>query len=387
MKSSALSASQLGGFKLIEEFRKVLAPYDQRRSKGPRELDPRRRFDGEGYFVMILFSLLNPVLDSMRGLCEASHYDRFESDLNLPPVSLGSFSEAQSVFGPDVLRGVLRELLESRIHDGSSPLRGKLDPTAIEAVDSTLWNVVNRMDWAYWRDQSTRQNAVRLHLRWRIFDVGSAAAALHPARECERRVLRHELLEPAITYVGDRNYARDYDLLERIVEVGSNFVVRLQGDAVVERLEELPISEADHAEGVLEHARVKLGWRNKIGGQWRLITVDRPGRKAALRLLTSLGLEELSAGDVSKVYRHRWQIELFFRWLKCTLKCRHWLAQSQQGVIIQVYCSLIAALLIARRRDKLPTKRQMEAIRFWLVGWITDQELAQKLQLAEKKPA
>jgi IS4 transposase len=49
-----------------------------------------------------------------------------------------------------------------------------------------------------------------------------------------------------------------------------------------------------------------------------------------------------------EIYKLRWTIELFFRWLKCLLPCRHWLAESRNGVAIQVYCALIAALLLSR---------------------------------------
>lgn len=72
--------------------------------------------------------------------------------------------------------------------------------------------------------------------------------------------------------------------------------------------------------------------------------------------------------------------------MKCTLPCRHWLAESEQGVTVQVYCSLIAALLLSMRAGKLPTKRQMEALRYRMLGWIDDEELSAALGPA-KKPA
>lgn len=55
---------------------------------------------------------------------------------------------------------------------------------------------------------------MRLHLRWRLFESGVDGAKLVAARECERSVLRHELLEPDAVHVGDRNYSGDDGLLE-----------------------------------------------------------------------------------------------------------------------------------------------------------------------------
>jgi hypothetical protein len=379
--------AQLGGFKLIDEFRELLGPLDAKRVKSSRELDPRRKFDAEGYFTMMLFTLLNPVIDSMRGLCATSHHQRFEQSTGLPPVSLASFSEAQSVFHPQVLRGVIRALLERTAADPPAALRGKLGKRALEAIDSTLWEVLPRMGWAHWRDQfSTRQNAVRLHLRWRLFAPGCGGAAVVAAKDCERKVLSRELLEPDVIYVGDRYYSGSYDLLERMDELGSGFVVRLQEKLVFEELENLTVSPEEKSRGVTHHVRVALGWRTLLDRGWRVVRLVPPGRGEPILLLTNLKACDLGAWEICEIYRQRWTIELFFRWLKCTLPCRHWLAESEQGVTVQVYCSLIAALLLSMRAGKLPTKRQMEALRYRMLGWIDDEELSAALGPA-KKPA
>lgn len=377
--------AQLGGFKLIDQFRELLKPLDEKRVKSRRELDKRRKFDAEGYFVMLLFTLLNPVIDSMRGLCATSKFKRFETATGLPPVSLGSFSEAQSVFDPQVLRGVIRALLERTAADPPAALRGKLGKRALEAIDSTLWEVLPRMGWAHWRDQfSTRQHAVRLHLRWRLFAPGCGGAAVVAAKECERKILARELLEPEVIYVGDRYYSGSYDLLERMDELGSGFVVRLQEKLVFEELEKLAVSPAEKSRGITHHVRVALGWRTLLDRGWRVVRLVPPGRGEPILLLTNLKTCDLGAWEICEIYRQRWAIELFFRWLKCTLPCRHWLAESEQGVTVQVYCSLIAALLLSAKSGKLPTKRQMEALRYRLLGWIAEDELSAALGQAKK---
>jgi hypothetical protein len=198
----------------LQRFQEVFAALDERRSKCPRELDPRRKFDAADYFSMILFTLINPVVDSMRGLCEASKLDQYQSRTGPPTVSLASFPEAQSVFDPGLLAAVLRELMKDIVGDPPESLAQAMKGRKLEAVDSTLWEVLPRMGRAHWRHQySTKQNAVRLHLRWRLFEPGAGGAKLVAARECERSVLRHGLLEPGVVYVGDRNYSGDYSLL------------------------------------------------------------------------------------------------------------------------------------------------------------------------------
>lgn len=384
---TALSeASSLQGFKLLERFREIFAGLDARRTRSPRELDPRRKFDAADYFSMVLFTLLNPVVDTMRGLCEASELDEYQRRTRLPEVSLGSFSEAQGVFDPELLAGVLRELMQDLVGDPPESLARAMKGRQLEAIDSSLWEVLPRMGWAHWRDQfSTKQNAVRLHLRWRLFEPGVGGAKLVAARECERSVLRHGLLEPGVVYVGDRNYSGDYGLLRRMDEIGASFVVRLQDKSVIEEIERIPISEKDRNRGITHHQRVALGWRNAQDHGWRLVRlVPGPGREHIV-ILTNLPLEEVGAWELCEIYKQRWTIELFFRWLKCLLPCRHWLAESEDGVATQVYCALIAALLLSRRGGKLPTKRMMERLRFWMMGWATDEELAAALGPAKKR--
>ena len=87
---------------------------------------------------------------------------------------------------------------------------------------------------------------------------------------------------------------------------------------------------------------------------------------------------------VALIYRYRWQIELFFKWIKCVLGCRHWLAESQAGVTLQVYCALIASVLLVLWTGSKPTKRQWEALQLYWMGWATLEELERVLHRVKK---
>jgi IS4 transposase len=80
------------------------------------------------------------------------------------------------------------------------------------------------------------------------------------------------------------------------------------------------------------------------------------GMKEPIYLITTAPAEEVSAFEIMELYRQRWQVELFFRWLKCLIPCRHWFAHSQEGVQIQIYLCLIQALLFAESLGHKPTK-------------------------------
>jgi len=113
--------------------------------------------------------------------------------------------------------------------------------------------------------------------------------------------------------------------------------------------------------------------------------VEADGR--SLVLVTNLSSEELAAELVSLLYRRRWQVELFFRWIKCILGCRHWLAESEQGVTIQIYLALIAAVLLQLYVGQRPTRRMMELIQFYLLGVATVEDLTAGLQREFKRLA
>ena len=78
---------------------------------------------------------------------------------------------------------------------------------------------------------------------------------------------------------------------------------------------------------------------------------------------------EIDAELIAPIYRYRWQVELFFKWFKSILGCRHLMAESPDGVAIQIYSALIAALMLQLFTGKRPGKWAMELIRLYLMGY------------------
>ena len=101
--------------------------------------------------------------------------------------------------------------------------------------------------------------------------------------------------------------------------------------------------------------------------------LDSNGEPNVLVLVTNL--LDLPAELVALGYKHRWAVELFFRWLKCILGCRHLLANNRNGVEIQVYLGIIASLLISLWTRKKPTKRTLEMVQLHFSGMASSEEL------------
>jgi IS4 transposase len=156
------------------------------------------------------------------------------------------------------------------------------------------------------------------------------------------------------------------------MERGCSFIVRLRSDACWGVEEELPVDELARQAGGFWQAWVRLG---KAGQGPRVRVVRILGQEEQLFLATNLTEAEMSAELVSHCYRQRWQVELFFRWLKHIMGPRHWMAESRNGVSVQIYLTLIAAQLLQLFSGARPNKRALELLQFLALGWATPAEV------------
>lgn len=369
-KKIDLTERDLSRWRLIEDFKRRLAQAAQECQLHPTWEDPKRLLAYTDYLSLFLFGLLNPAVRTMRALCEASQLQRTQEEICSGPVSLGSFSEAQAVLDPALLGKVFTSLsreVSAREAQASPGGRRWL------IQDGSLFEALPRMYWALWRRQGKTQAQVRLHLSLEMNSDSPARALIAPGKHCERAALRTQL-QPGDGVVADRYYGEDYKLFKEMEENGEVFVIRLRDEAVIEVEEELPLTPADRQAKVIRQAWVRLGSKGYRQDQrLRVVWVQIDGE--VLRLVTNLGSEELSAREVALLYKQRWQVELFFRWIKCILGCRHWLAESPEGTALQIYLALIAALLLQLYTGKRPNKRIMELIQLYLLGVATLEEL------------
>jgi Transposase DDE domain len=377
-----LTERDLSRWRLVEEFKRRLAEAMQNVPLHPSWSHPERLLQCADYLSLFLLGLLNPVVRTMRGLCSASRLRRVQRHICSRPVSLGSFSEAQAVLDPALLAEVFLPLSREVLAQ-SVPASAAGRPWLIQ--DSSLFDALPRMYWALWRRQGKAQSQVRLHLSLELGHKAPARALITPGKACERAAWRTQW-QRGDGYVADRYYGEDYQLFGELDQAGVAFVVRLRDSAVVRVQEELTLSPADRQASVIRAAWVELGCKARYRSiRLRVVWVQTP--KEVLRLVTNLGPAELSAGEVALLYQQRWQVELFFRWIKCILGCRHWLAESPPGAAIEIYLALIAALLLQLYTGQAPNRRMMELIQFYLLGVASLDELEQGLEAERQRLA
>ncbi len=195
-----IDAKKLCNWKLLEEFRCHMAMAQARATILP---DPKRKLLEEGYFSRLLFGLFNPVVDSMHGLSVASRISLAQEVVCSRPVSLGSFSEAQSAFDPERLKQVFLELSGEADRSWGNPRLGPLADT-LKPMDGTLFPALPRMHSALWLDD--RNRAAKLHPHFiKVLRHAASDALGTTGNTCEQK---GEML------AGDRCYGLEYVFLD-----------------------------------------------------------------------------------------------------------------------------------------------------------------------------
>lgn len=221
-------------------------------------------------------------------------------------------------------------------------------------LDSTSFTLKGRgFDWAQ-AERTRNTQGLKLHL---VYDLGSAtplAQQITAANVNDITPAQAMSLRKGATYVFDKGYC-DYHWWARFAEHDARFITRLKRDAKVERVKDNGVAQADQEQIVCDEL-VRLSnrhpggkRRNQYTDPIRRITVRREDKDTDLVLVTN-DLTR-SAAEVAACYKARWQIELFFKWIKQNLRIRTFYGRSQNAVRIQILCALIAHLLVALYRQ------------------------------------
>ena len=393
-KKEAIEPSDLVGFKPLKKFISLLEPLHSVKQHHNRDL----HFDQ--YTSLVLLYFFNPILTSLRGIQQVSHFDKVKKSLCIKGASLGSLSEASHVFDAELLAPIIKNLAQKALPVEKDASLKELQQTLV-ATDGTLLQALPKMLWALWLDD--KHKAAKLHLEFDILNHIPVNYKVTDANTNEKSVFR-DFLSANKLYVTDAGYS-EYKLLQEIIDAKSSFVNRIRDNAVWDLLEERPLTPVDKAAGVQRDLVVRLGCQSKqddLNTPVRVIEVFHQGdssrpRKSRVSSKKSFRTTEsdytfllvtdrmdLPAEMIALIYRYRWQIELFFRWFKCILGCKHLLAHSENGVTIQVYCALIASMLITLWTGAKPNKRTFEMLCLYFMGWATDNDLTRHLEKLQK---
>jgi hypothetical protein len=297
-----------------------------------------RRLTTQEQFIALLYAQLAGS-ESLRAIVAGfeSHASKLYH-LGACEVSRSTLADANAQRPCAVFTGLLAELMGR-----CERTLGRRIADAVYLIDSTGFRLSSlSADWAQF---SAGVSGAKLHLVYNPDSARPSFAEVTPANVNDITVAKTMPIKPGATYVFDLGYY-DYGWWAKLDAAGCRIVTRLKVNtplAVVaeNRLPEgslvlsdcvghLPARQARSRKNPFQDPVRELRVRTETGKILRILTNDL----------------DAPADEIAELYKRRWQIELFFRWIKHTLKIRHFFGTSENAVRIQIVIALIAFLLL-----------------------------------------
>jgi hypothetical protein len=391
-KRHKIKENELQGFKYFEAISGILESLHDVGCQ--RDLAGNRILHMDQYVSLLLLYMFNPICTSLRALQQASELKKVQRKLGIPRASLGSLSEASTVFDSQRMQEIIENINKQLKHITN---HNKLEnlPGILTAVDGTLLKDLPKIAWALWIDDDHK--AVKNHVHFEILKAVPVKAAITDGNGNEKDVLA-ETLDAGRIYVLDRGYAK-YGLLQKIIDHKSSFVCRIRDNYVCNVMEERPLSVEAKAAGVVLDRIVRLGGQSKsdeINPAVRVIEIKctphvkrahtgRGGPEQSETIVIATDMLDIEADVIALIFKHRWMIETFFNFYKHILGCRHLLSYNQNGIELQTYAAIIACMLISLWTGRRPTLRTYEMLCWYFTGMADEEELLAHIARLQKQ--
>jgi hypothetical protein len=264
------------------------------------------------------------------------------------PVSHSTLADANSSRDWRIYADLAQILIaRARVLYAQEPMGVALDQT-VYALDSTTIDLcLNLFPWARFRSHKA---AVKLHTLIDLRGPIPTMIAISDGKQADVRVLDDIVPEPGAFYVMDRGYV-DFERLFRFVLAGAFFVTRYKKGIKLNRLESRAV---DKTTGLRSDHIVWLKLEKSVNhypDRLRRVSYRDPEDGKVLVFLTNNF--DLSALTIAQLYKCRWQVELFFKWIKQNLRIKHFFGNSTNAVKTQVWIAVCVYTLMAILRKEL----------------------------------
>lgn len=256
--------------------------------------------------------------------------------LGVDQVKRSSLSDANNSRSPAIFMETFFFLLEKV--RGNLPKKDASE--MVRLIDSTTIDLnLNQFEWASFR---STKSGIKLHT---VYDPDAEVPTyfeMTTAKVNDRKAVHKLPILPGATYVVDRAY-NDYGWYYSLTQQGTHFVGRMKSNAVYEVIE----NKETNAEHILEDQVIRLTSvkaKKDCPINLRRVTIVREEDDKVLSFITN-DLER-TAQEIAELYKARWQIELFFKWIKQNLEIKRFFGRSENAVKIQVLTAMIAYLLL-----------------------------------------
>jgi hypothetical protein len=236
------------------------------------------------------------------------------------------------------------------------PLAVELEQT-VYALDSTTIDLcLSLFPWARFRSNKA---AIKLHTLLDLRGPIPTMISISEGKMADVRILDELIPEPGAFYVMDRAYV-DFQRLYGFELAGAFFVTRAKAGAQLSRLESRPV---DQSTGLRSDQIVWLSLPQSVArypDRLRRVSYRDPKDGKALVFLTNNF--DLPALAIAQLYKGRWQVELFFKWIKQNLRIKHFFGTTGNAVKTQVWIAICVYVLVAIVRKELGLEMSLSQI-------------------------
>jgi Transposase DDE domain len=348
------------GGRLVRELERYVQSLRAEEAHGNRELFL------DDVFLAYLLAFFNPTLRSLRTIEDFSQTRQAQRHLSTRRICKSTLSDFNKLADPTRLEPILAALRSAlrrkNAGQGRPDLQGLVKQ--VLAVDGTFFAAAADVAWAigHRNQTATSRYRARLDVQLNISTWLPEVISVPEPGEGEAHSAS-QFVQPGAIHIYDRGYgsfellAAHYELQEGDWQPRAEFVLRAKSHQLsFTATQERPLSDEQRQRGMVSDRVGQLtgsqGNRAPPFAVREILFVKEDGE--TVRLLTNL--LEVSAEAVAELYRQRWQIELFFRWLKCYAHFDHLISHSRSGVLLNFYVVVIGVLLMYLHTGGRPSK-------------------------------
>jgi IS4 transposase len=272
-------------------------------------------------------------IDSLRGLSSELQTNQVCKDLSLEYTPFSTLKDGFSRFDCIHYKTIFENLVKN------TPLFKVpyLEEMGIfKVIDGTLLPTLLHMSWTQYRKN---KNAFKLHFSFELNRMIPTEFWRGTGNSCERTMLL-KMVQSGITYIADKGYF-SFDLVEKVIQMQAFFILRVKENMLFEKIESFEI--AKNLPVCFKNVSDAKGVFKNDPNQNIVRLVHFQVWDSCFMIVTNRF--DLSTLNIIILYAYRWQIELFFKYLKRTLNGIHLLNHSENGIEIQFYLMMTLAVL------------------------------------------
>lgn len=345
---------------------------------------PNRTLHYDTVLVSLLLAFFNATDNSLRMIDDLSCCDDAQP-MTGGRVPRSTLSEAMASMNPALLLPIIQSLMKKlpglrRVDEDLAALL-----KTIVAADGSIFTVPADVLWgiAVTRPNHKVGRQIRLDLQLDVLQFVPVGVGVDGNEQGNEAAAFAKQLLADMIYLCDRNFV-NFDFIHAVLDAGSDLVVRLKSDTTFHVTEERSLTDEDRQAGVVADRIGRLS--DDFGDDTRIfrevVVIDQRTQKP-VRLLTTL--LETAAKVIGKLYRHRWMVELFFKWLKCVAKLRHLISHTKNGITIQFYVAVIMVLLTHLRTGQKPGVYEFNCLSWVAAGIMSVQTMQEVLARRQRE--